>query len=202
MATILEPNRDNPNKRHIEQAALALERGKLIAHSTDTTYALACHLHNPKGIEKLYRLKKKSLNRPLSFICAELKHAAEYAAVSQQAYRTMREILPGPYTIILPARRSAPRPTQTRRKTIGLRMPDDNVCRELVERLNMPLISTSAGIDGTICAEAWQIQDLWSRDLEFILDVGTIFPEPSTIISFEDEEPEIVREGKGSVDVF
>ena len=200
MATILEPNPDNPNRRHIDIAARALEDGQLIAHPTDTTYALACHIRNARGIERLYALKKKSLARPLSYICAEFKHIAEYAAVSQRAYRMMRDLLPGPYTFILPARRSALRTTQTKRKTIGLRIPDDNVCRDLVERLGIPILSTSAGMDGRYAVTAEDLQDLWGRDLEFILDVGPLFPEPSTIISFENEELEVIREGKGPID--
>ena len=199
MATILEPNATNPNRRHIELAARALEAGLLIAHPTDTTYALACHVQNVKGIDRLYAMKKKSLDRPLSYICAEIKHIAEYAAVSQRAYRAMRQVLPGPYTFILPARRSAPRPTQTKRKTIGLRIPDDAVCRALVERLGVPLLSTSANLEGEVFETAAQIEAAWGHDLEFILDVGPITPAPSTIISFEAEAPEVVRVGKGPV---
>ena len=197
MATILEPNATNPNRRHIELAAKALEEGLLIAHPTDTTYALACHIQNVKGIERLYAMKKKSLARPLSYICAEIKHIAEYAAVSQRAYRALREVLPGPYTFILPARRSAPRPTQSKRKTIGLRIPDDQVCRVLVERLAVPLLSTSANLDGEVFSTAREIEDAWGHDLAFILDVGPIRPEPSTIISFETEVPEVIRVGRG-----
>jgi tRNA threonylcarbamoyl adenosine modification protein (Sua5/YciO/YrdC/YwlC family) len=199
MATILEPNPDNPNRRHVELAAKALESGLLVAHPTDTTYALACHVQNVKGIERLYAMKKKSLARPLSYICAEIGHIAEFAAVSQRAYRAMREVLPGPYTFILPARRSAPRPTQTKRKTIGLRIPDSAVCRMLVERIGAPILSTSANLDGEIFTTAEEIQRAFGRDLEFILDVGPIHPEPSTIISFEAEAPEVIRVGKGPV---
>jgi tRNA threonylcarbamoyl adenosine modification protein (Sua5/YciO/YrdC/YwlC family) len=199
MATILEPNPINPNRRHIELAAAALEADLLIAHPTDTTYALACHVQNVKGIERLYAMKKKSLARPLSYICAEIKHIAEFAAVSQRAYRAMREVLPGPYTFILPARRSAPRPTQTKHKTIGLRIPASEVCRVLVERIGLPILSTSANREGEIFTTAEEIRDAWGHDLEFILDVGPIPAEPSTIISFENETPEVIRVGKGPI---
>lgn len=202
MATILYPNPDNPNHRHIELAAKALEDGKLIAHPTDTTYALSCHLHNVKGMERLYALKKKNLNRPLAFLCSEIKHISEYAAVSQRAYHILRQVFPGPYTLIFPARRNAPRPTQSKRKAIGMRMPDENVCRALVDRLGLPILSTSANLDGEYATTSDEIQDNWSYALEFILDGGVIYPEPSTIISFEDEEPKVIREGKGVIHDF
>ena len=202
MARTFEINRQHPQPRLIRQAAEILARGGIIAHPTDTTYALGVAMSNHKGIEELYRLKKKDLKRPLSFLCTDLANLSEYALISDLAFQTMRRILPGPYTIILPSRKSAPRNLLwTNRKEIGLRMPDDPVVRALVEQLGEPMISTSAKLpDCELLENAQDILRDFGRDIELILDAGFIYPEPSTILSFLDEEPKLVRMGKGPVE--
>ena len=204
MAQLLTIHPRNPQPRLIAMAAAALEEGGLIAHPTDTTYALGCHMNNKQGVETLYRLKKKSLDRPLSYICADLSHISEYAQVTDHAYQIMRRLLPGPYTFVLPARKSAPRLTQTKRKTIGIRVPQDAACHALLVRLGSPMISTSAKLEtGELLENAEQIAKYFGHELAYILDIGPIYPEPSTIIGMETEEAVILREGKGSVaDLF
>ncbi len=196
---IFEIDPDHPKPRLIKQAAEVLKAGGLIAHPTDTTYALGVALHNTKGVNELYRIKKKDLKRPLSFLCGDISTLSEYSNVSKVAFQIMKRILPGPYTIILPSRKSAPRKLLwTTRKEIGIRVPGNPVVQALVDELGEPFISTSAKVlGGELLGTAQDIQHEFGYALEVILDAGYIYPEPSTIISFVGEDPEIVRLGKG-----
>lgn len=178
-----------------------MEQGGVIAHPTDTTYALGVHLKNKQGIEKLYRLKGKDLNRPLSLLCADLSNIADYANVDNLAHRTMKRLLPGPYTFILPATKNAPRITQTPRKEVGLRCPDDNIVRAIIQKLGMPLVSTSCKPQGgELLASPEEIDQYFGPQIELIVDAGYIYPEPSTILSFMTDVAEVVRQGKGPID--
>lgn len=198
---MLEINPIHPQPRLIGQVAQVLENSGIIAHPTDTTYALGVALTNKKGVDELYRIKKKDLKRPLSFLCSDISFLSEYALISKQAFQIMRRILPGPYTIILPARKSAPRKLLwTNRKEIGLRIPDNPVVRAIVDQIGEPLISTSAKLPhGELLATAREIFDDFGHAIDLVIDAGYIYPEPSTILSFLDEVPTVVREGKGPV---
>ena len=198
----MEINTDNPQPRLIAQAGDVLRSGGIIAHPTDTTYALGVMMTNKKGVDELYRIKKKELTRPLSFLCTDISNLSEYAVISELAFQTMRRILPGPYTIILPARKTAPRNLLwTNRKEIGLRIPDDNIVRALVEEIGEPLISTSAKpFQGELMASPHEIFDDFGHAIDLVIDAGYIDPEPSTIVSFLDELPVVVRQGKGPLD--
>ncbi|MDP8225741.1 MAG: L-threonylcarbamoyladenylate synthase [Candidatus Lernaella stagnicola] len=192
---------ENPQMRLIGKTVDILNRGGIVVHPTDTTYAFGVHLENKKGIESLYRIKGKSLDRPLSLLCADLSNIAEYAKVDDVAYRAMRRLLPGPYTFILPATKAAPRITQTPRKEVGLRCPADNILQALASEIGLPLVSTSVrALDGELLADPDDIMRLFGHEVDLIIDAGYIYPEPSTIISFMEGFPEIIREGKGSVE--
>ncbi|MCZ7585268.1 MAG: L-threonylcarbamoyladenylate synthase [Deltaproteobacteria bacterium] len=200
IAQVFHVDRDHPRMRLVHQAAEILRRGGLIVHPTDTTYAIGAHLENKRGIEKLYTLKKKSLKRPLSYLCGDLANIAQFAQVSDEAYRTMKRLLPGPYTFILDANRNAPRTTQTQRKEIGIRIPDDPFCRALIQEVGMPVISTSAYVHGgDLLADPDDILKVLGGYVDLIVDAGIIPPEPSTIISFVGDEPTLVRQGKASL---
>jgi tRNA threonylcarbamoyl adenosine modification protein (Sua5/YciO/YrdC/YwlC family) len=202
-AQVFKINRDYPQGRLIAKAAEVLRDGGIIVHPTDTTYALGVALHNKRGIETLYTIKKKSLKRPLSFICKDLSHISEYGEVSKEAYRTMKRLLPGPYTFILEANKNAPRVTQTPRKEVGIRVPDCLICQLLIEKLGEPLISTSAYVPGgEILSDPEDIMKVLGGQVDLIIDAGIILPEPSTIISFVTQEPVLVRQGKGKFDLF
>jgi tRNA threonylcarbamoyl adenosine modification protein (Sua5/YciO/YrdC/YwlC family) len=192
---------DNPQMRLIQKAAEILKKGGIIAHPTDTTYALGVHLHNKQGIEELYRIKGKDLKRPLSLLCADLSNIAEYANVDDVAYRVMRRLLPGPYTFILPATKAAPRITQTPRKEVGLRCPKDNIVAALGQVLGEPLVSTSCSAPGgELLADPDDILQIFGHQIGLVIDAGYIYPEPSTIISLMSGRPELVRLGKGPFD--
>ncbi len=202
-AQVFKINKENPQIRLIGKTIEILNQNGLVVHPTDSTYAIGTHIKNKRGIEKLYQLKKKSLSRPLSFLCKDLSDISEYAKLSDTAYRTMKRLLPGPYTFILEAKKTAPRVTQNSHKEIGIRVPDNVICQALIEELGQPLISTSAYVHGgDILADPEEIMDVLGGHVDIIIDAGLIHPKPSTIISFLGQEPELVRQGKGEYIIY
>lgn len=180
-----------------------LAAGGIIAYPTDTCYGIGCDLYNKKGIEKIYQLKRRPLSKPFSFICADLKNISEYAKVSNYAYKMMRRLLPGPYTFILEGTRLVPRIMLTKRKTAGIRVPDNAICLGLVRLLGHPIISTSASReDGTVMSDPYEIEEYYKKNLDLVIDGGIIIPEPSSVISLINDTPEVIRVGKGDVSYF
>ena len=154
----LSLNPVNPQQRHISPICEVLAGGGLIAYPTDTFYGIGCNLFNKKGIQLIYRLKKRPLTKPFSFVCDSLKEISRYAIVSNYAYKTMRRLLPGPYTFILEGTKLVPRIMLTRRKTVGIRVPDNRIALNIVRTFGRPVISTSAGYDDPLeIKEAWPL---------------------------------------------
>jgi tRNA threonylcarbamoyl adenosine modification protein (Sua5/YciO/YrdC/YwlC family) len=175
-----------------------LLEGGIVAYPTDTCYGIGCDLLNKKAIEKIYQLKKRPLTKPFSFICEDLKNISEYAKVSNFAYKTMRRLLPGPYTFILEGSRLVPKIMLTKRKTAGIRVPDNAICLGLVHLLGHPIITTSASQDdGTVMSDPYDIAEYYKPPLDMVIDGGIVAPAPSSVISLMGDEPEIIREGKG-----
>jgi tRNA threonylcarbamoyl adenosine modification protein (Sua5/YciO/YrdC/YwlC family) len=200
---ILTINADNPQERLIRQVVEVLTGGGLIGYPTDTGYALGCDLYNLKGISKLYQLKRRPLTKPFSFICADLKNISEYAAVGNYAYKTMKRLLPGPYTFILEASRQVPKILQTKRHTVGIRVPDHPICLELVEMLGHPIISTGANQpEQQPESDPYEIAEKFKAHLDLVIDAGIILAAPSSIISLIDDAPEVIRVGAGDVSSF
>lgn len=204
---ILEINGEHPQPRRVEQAVEILKAGGLIAYPTDTVYGIGCDIFNRDAVERLYALVKqiKGEDRTslLSFICRDLSNIAEYAVIGDHAYRSMKRALPGPYTFILNATKLVPKVMLSRRKTIGIRVPDAAILQAIVGRLGNPVATTSAALaDGELIADPWTIEDLYGQHLEAVIDGGYLFPEPSTIVDFTEDPPEVVREGKGALDIF
>ncbi|MDL2330140.1 threonylcarbamoyl-AMP synthase [Desulfosarcina sp. OttesenSCG-928-A07] len=196
-------NPDTPQERLIRKVAGILNAGGVIAYPTDTYYGIGCDLLNKNAIEKVYQLKQRSKNQPFSFICADLKNISEYAKVSNYAYKTMRRFLPGPYTFILPGSKLVPKIMLTKRKTVGIRVPDHPICLLLVEALGHPIISTSATTpDGEVFRDPSLIQDYFGSRLDGIIDGGPVPGAPSSVISLEGDEPVVIREGLGDVGPF
>jgi len=194
---IIAINSDNPQKRLIQRVAQVLDQGMLIAYPTDTFYGIGCDLINKKGIQLIHKLKNRPLKQPFSIICDSLKEISRYAQVSNYAYKTMKRLLPGPYTFILEATQLVPKIMLTKRKTIGVRVPDNKICLHIVRALGRPIISTSAGFD-----DPYAIQDSFGRHLEIIIDGGVLYPDPSSVISLIADAPEVIRKGKGDVSEF
>lgn len=194
---IISINPQNPQLRLINRVSEILDRGGIIAYPTDTFYGIGCDLYNKKGIRQIYQLKNRPLKQPFSIICDGLKEISRYAKVSDYAYKTMKRLLPGPYTFILDGTKLVPKIMLTKRKTVGIRVPDNNICLEIVRALGRPIISTSAELD-----EPHAIKKAYSSNLEIVIDGGVMIPNPSSVISLIGDVPEVIREGKGDVSSF
>jgi len=141
---LMRINSQNPQPRLIRRVVAILQEGGVMAYPTDTVYGLGCSLYNKKGIERIYQIKRSEKNRPFSFICADLKSISLYAKVSNYAYKTMKRLLPGPYTFVLEGTKLVPKIMLTRRMTAGIRVPNNPICLAIVRELGHPVISTSA----------------------------------------------------------
>jgi tRNA threonylcarbamoyl adenosine modification protein (Sua5/YciO/YrdC/YwlC family) len=194
---ILSINSQNPQQRLINRVSEFLDDGRLIAYPTDTFYGIGCDLFNKKGIQLIYKLKNRPLKKPFSFICDSLKEISRYAQVSNYAYKTMKRFLPGPYTFILEGTKLVPKIMLTKRKTVGIRVPDNKICLAIVKTLGRPIISTSAGLD-----DPYSIQEAYSTNLDIVIDGGVLYPNPSSVISLIGDQPEVIREGKGDISSF
>lgn len=200
---LIHINPDNPQPRLIAQAVAVLRNGGVIAYPTDTIYGIGCDIMNKKAIEKIYHIKRRERNQPFSFICSDLKHISDYAKVSNYAYKTMKRLLPGPYTFVLEGSRLVPKIMLTRRKTAGIRVPNHEICLSLVRELGNPIISTSAGTpDGESFLDPSLLHDHYGANLDLVIDGGPASGSPSSVISLIDDTPEIIREGLGDVSSF
>lgn len=196
-ALILSINAQNPQQRLINRVCEVLEEGGLIAYPTDTFYGIGCDLYNKRGIQLIYRLKNRPLKQPFSFLCDSLKEISRYAVVSNYAYKTMKRLLPGPYTFVLEGTRLVPKIMLTKRKTVGIRVPDNKICLGILRTFGHPIISTSAGYD-----DPQSIKEAYGSYLDIIIDGGVLYQNPSSVVSLIDDIPEVIREGKGDVSSF
>ena len=194
---MLSVNPENPQQRHINRVAHVLEQGGIIAYPTDTFYGIGCDLFNKRGIQLIYRLKRRPLKKPFSFVCDSLKEISRYGLVSNYAYKTMKRLLPGPYTFILEGTKLVPRIMLTKRKTVGIRVPDNKIALSIVKTLGRPIISTSAGYDDPL-----EIRDAYGAYLDIVIDGGIFNQSPSSVVSLIGDRPEIIREGKGDISIF
>ena len=204
---ILELNPEHPQPRRVAQVTEALRNGGLIAYPTDSVYGIGCDIFHKQAVERLHQLvstiKGAPDHSPLSFICDSLSHISEYAHVGDYAYRSLRRLLPGPYTFILKSTKLVPTVMRNRRKTVGIRIPDAPIPLAIVAELGHPVATTSATYpDGELMADPWAIQELYGHALDFVIDGGYLTPEPSTVIDFTSDLPRLVREGKGPVDML
>lgn len=191
----------HPQPRHVQRAVALLEGGGIVAYPTDTYYALGCDVFQKKAMERLVQLKRRDERKPFSFLCADLGEVAKYAIVSNEQYRLMRRLLPGPYTIILDATRLTPRTALTRQRQVGVRVPDAPVAIALVRGLGRPLATTSASLPGEEpLTAAADIRDRLGQGIDLILDGGVILNEPSTVIDLTSAVPTVLREGKGRIE--
>jgi len=200
---LIKINSRNPQGRLITQVVEILKKGGIIAYPTDTYYGIGCDIMNKKAIEKIYQLKQRNRIKPFSFICSGLKNISDYAKVSNYAYKTMKRLLPGPYTFVLEGSKLVPKIMLTKRKTAGIRMPDHPICLELVEMLGNPIITTSATMpDGTNFFDPSLIHDFFHPRIDVVIDGGPVPGHPSSVISLINDMPEIIRKGRGDITVF
>lgn len=207
MATLYSIHPDNPQTQRIETIVKALRGGAVMLYPTDTVYAIGCDLNAPAAVKRVRQLKRMANDKPLTFLCSSLSNIAAYAAVSDQAYRIMRCLIPGPYTFLLPATKLVPRVVMNpKRKTTGIRVPDDRICDALLADLGNPIISTSAYVpvdDEAGELPVWGIERMRLFDaldplVDIIIDTGVELGfQTSTIVDLTSDRPEIIRPGRG-----
>ena len=200
---LLNINPQNPQPRLIQKVVERLREGGTIVYPTDTYYGLGCDIMNKKGIEKIYRLKRRSQKKPFSFICSDLKNISKYAKVSNYAYKNMRRLLPGPYTFILEGSKFVPKMMLTPRRTAGIRVPNHPICLALVKELGHPIISTTAPLaDGQEVSDPSLIHEALGSQIDIVIDGGPVQGAPSSVVSLINDVPDVIREGLGDVSVF
>ena len=198
---LLEINPINPEQRKIDRVVDLLRQGGVIAYPTDTIYGIGCDITNKKAIERVYQIKQRPKHKPFSFICSDLKNISHYAKVSNYAYKTMRRLLPGPYTFILEGSNQVPKMMLAKRKTAGIRVPAHPICHSLINTLGNPVISTSAATpEGELFNEPWLIDDYYGKRIDLVIDGGPVPGEPSSVVSLIGDEPDVLRAGLGDVD--
>lgn len=197
----IEIHPTHPQARRVRQAVDVLRRGGVIVYPTGTVYGLGCDIHQKKAVERIYQIRQLKKDHPLSFMCPDLSKIARYAYVDDFAYRIMKRLVPGPYTFILKATREVPKLLVRRQKTVGIRVPDSAVALALLEELGSPIVSTSATLDGEVLCDPDELHARFSHADAFV-DGGWGGLEPSTVVDLTSDEPVVLREGAGPVDVF
>lgn len=194
---------ENPQLRFINKAVDVLRSGGVIIYPTDTVYGIGCDIFNKAALEKIFSIKNDNNSKLFSFICSDLKDIAKYAKVSDYAYRTMKHLLPGPYTFILPAAKLVPKKLWSKRKTVGIRVPNHTVALRLVQELGHPIISTSTtNRKGDILLDPFEIKNIFNSQIDLMLASGNLFGDPSSVIDLSLDGPEVIREGAGDISMF
>jgi len=196
---------ENPDVRKINQIVEILRNGGIIIYPTDTIYGLGCDLHNKKAIDRLCRIKEiKPKNFNLSFICNDMSNISHYVKnLDTPTFKIMKRALPGPYTFILEASSKVPKIFDGSKKTVGIRIPNNNIPRMITELLGNPLITTSIKDDDQIIeytTDPEQIYDEYQNLVDVVIDGGVGGNTPSTVIDCSGARPEVIREGLGSID--
>ena len=198
---VFEINEQNPQKRLIDKAVEVLQKGGVIVYPTDTVYAYGCDISIKNAIERIYSIKKIPKNKPLSFIFSNISSMHEYVRnVSDPAFKIMKRAFPGPYTFIFKASKLVPKIAITNQKTIGVRIPDNNIALALVAALGRPLLSAGVSTEeGSYIIEPSDLEKRHKNEVDIIIDCGPKISEPSTIIDFSDDDMKIIRHGKGEL---
>ena len=197
---LIEIHAEHPEPRKVKRAVDALLLGEVIAYPTDTVYGLGCDLFNRKAIDKLYAIKQIPRSHELAFICPDLADIAQFAIVEKREYRILRHYLPGPFCFILHATRDVPKLVQSRRKTVGIRIPQHEVIRAVCRELGRPIISTTAQKDGQKpYIDAREIDDDF-HGLGLVLDAGAGGDVPTTVVDLTKDPPVVIRDGAGHLD--
>ncbi|HLC16684.1 MAG TPA: L-threonylcarbamoyladenylate synthase [Thermodesulfovibrionia bacterium] len=203
MSNMISIHPVNPDKRTIRRAAYVLSQGGVIVYPTDTVYGIGCDITKKNAIERIVQIKARTLKKPFSFICSDLKHISHYAEVTDSNYRILKRFLPGPYTFILPATKYVPQLLRAKQKTVGIRIPDHPVTLALVQELGNPLLSTSANLTGDdVITDPDEIERVFGKLVDMILQCGMLSNTPSSVVSLADNKVEVLRKGTGDVSYF
>jgi len=196
---------DNPQTRLIDQAVEILRRGGLIVYPTDSAYALGCHIGDKMALDRIRALRQLDKHHNFTLMCRDLSELATYARVTNADFRLLKSHTPGPYTFILNATSEVPRRLMhPKRRTIGMRVPNNRVALALLERLGEPLMTSSLILPGDSepLTDPYDIRDLLEHQVELVIDGGFCGMEPTTVIDLTEEVPHVIRVGCGPVDEF
>lgn len=193
----------NPDPRRIDHIVKALRDGAVIIYPTDTIYGMGCDIHNARAVERVARIKGiKPTKNDFSFICYDLSHIADYARVSNQAFKLMKSVLPGPFTFILQATNNVPKLLNTNKKTVGIRVPDNVIPRLIVHELGNPIITTSIRDEDEIIEYSTDpelIFEKFQNQVDIVIDGGYGGNVPSTIVDATDDDFSVIRQGLGEL---
>ena len=206
MADFIKIYEENPNTKAIKKVIDVLKQGGLVIYPTDTVYGLGCDINNSKALERIARIKGVKLEKAkLSFICSDLSNLSDYVKqIDSSTFKILKRALPGPYTFILPGSKSLPSVFK-KKKEVGIRIPNNNITLEIVKALGNPLVSTSIRDEDEISdytTDPELILEKWDNLVDLVIDGGYGGNEGSTIVDLSKDEPEVIREGKGSLDIF
>lgn len=203
MSEYFQIHPDNPQQRMIAKAVEIINKGGVVVYPTDSSYAIGCSLGNKKAAERIRKIRQIDKSHNFTLVCRDLSEIAQYSKVDNINYRLLKAQTPGPYTFILPATGEVPKRLQNaRRKTIGLRIPDNQITQALLEELNEPLMSSTLIMpdDDFPMTDPYQIQLQLENHVDLIIDGGYSGHLPTTVIDLTDDHPVVLREGKGDVD--
>ncbi|MBE9490599.1 MAG: threonylcarbamoyl-AMP synthase [Bacteroidetes bacterium] len=206
MAEFLKIYEENPNPKEIKKVVAILKKGGLIIYPTDTVYGLGCDITNVKALERIARLKGVKLNKAnFSFVCHDLSNISDYVKqIDTSTFKILKRALPGPYTFILEGSKSLPKAFKNK-KTVGIRVPNNNIALDIVRELGNPIVSTSIYDEDEIIeytTDPELILEKWNNLVDLVIDGGYGDNEASTVIDFSEGEPFVVREGKGSLEIL
>ncbi len=193
---------ENPQPRLIRQAVEIIHRGGLVVYPTDSSYALGCHIGDKGAMERIRRIRRLDDKHNFTLVCRDLSEIATYAKVDNQQYRLLKTLTPGPYTFIHRATKQVPKRLQNvKRKTIGIRVPDNAIAQALLQELGEPLMSSTLIMPGEELplTDPYEIRDLLDHEIDLVIDGGHCGFEPTTVVVMEEDRPEVVRFGKGDV---
>lgn len=196
---------DNPQKRLISQACEIIKNGGVVVYPTDSGYAIGCQVGNKSALERICRIRQLELDHDFTLVCSELSELSTYARVENQTFRMLKNSIPGPYTFILKATKDAPKLLQNKKKrTIGLRVPDNKITIDLLACLAEPMMSSTLILPGKQFAEAdpEEVRDLLEHQVDLIIHGGNLSETPTSVIDMSEDEVVIVREGNGDVTPF
>lgn len=206
MAELIRIYEENPNPKEISKVVQVLRKGGLVIYPTDTVYGLGCDITNSRALEKIARIKGIKLAKAnWSFICADLSNLSDYARqIDTATFKILKRALPGPYTFILPGNNNLPKDFK-KKKTVGIRVPDNNIAKALVQGLGNPIVSTSIRDDDDVLeytTDPELIYEKWDNLVDVVIDGGYGGNVASTIIDLSTGFPEVIREGKGDIDII
>lgn len=205
MSQFFQIHPENPQQRLVNQAVDILNRGGVIVYPTDCGYALGCHLGDKSAMERIKRIRQLNDKHNFTLVCRDLSDISTYAKVNNPSYRLLKNFTPGAYTFILKATSEVPRRLMhPKRRTIGIRIPDNLITQSLTEALGEPIMSTSLIMPGETdpLTDPYEIRQLLQHELDLVIDGGYCGMEPTTVVSLVDDLPEVIREGAGDTGVF